>query len=227
MADTSFTIQQNIFKNPYPPISVISLDESKLVSSPHILQQLLATVDSGGVIGLAPVYSAKCTLVTLAFSTLLQCIIVRLSSHKGKKNKRTPNLKTPQYTRGRVLLANNILCHPERRKYAFRMERLSAALYLDQNMRITDGVDLLSTSKAGRRSLDAVMAALGGEAMLHKSNMVALFEHEETIRTSSRDVALQAWAACRAANLPSLTRILSRIPRIDTLSMDEEVCLFL
>jgi regulator of nonsense transcripts 1 len=106
------------------------------------------------------------------------------------------------------------------------MDRLSASLYLDQNMRITGGIDLLSASKAGRRSLDAVMTALGGETTLHKSNMVALFKQEETIRTSSRDVALQAWSACRAANLSSLTIILSKIPIIDTLSMEEQVCFF-
>lgn len=224
MSDTTFTLQQNIFKDPYPSISVVSLDESRLVSSPQILQQFLATAGDGAI-GLAPVYGVKCVLTILALSTLSQCIVVRFPSPKGKKKKkkRAANSTTPHLTRGRHVLENDILLHPERRKYAFRMDRLSTSLYLDQNIRITGGVDLLSTSDAGRRSLDAVMTALGGEITLHKSNLMTLFKHEETIKTSSRDVALQAWAACRAANLPSLAVILSEIPIVDTLSMKKQV----
>jgi regulator of nonsense transcripts 1 len=68
------------------------------------------------------------------------------------------------------------------------------------------------------------MNALGGVQMLQKHNVAALFKHEGAIKTSNdSDVALQAWAACRAGTLPALEKILSTIPRINTLSMKEQV----
>jgi regulator of nonsense transcripts 1 len=218
MANQTFDVSQDIFKQGHPPIRVVSVDENALIPNPHILGDFLSTAGDG-VIGLAPVYGTKCSLTTLAFSTLSNVLLIRLSSAKPKgKKKRKTNAATPHLTPGRMLLRDNILCHPERQKFAFRMDRLSASLFLDQNMRIGGGVDLLSSSspKSARRSLDAVMTALGGEVTLHKANMVALFKHEETATTPTRDVALQAWAACRAGSLQSLAKTLSKIPRIDT-----------
>lgn len=223
MTITTFTVEQNIFKDPHPPINVIALDENKLVSS-HILQQFLATAGNN-TIGLAPVYGTKCRLTTVAFSTSSQCIIVRFLSSKGKKQKkkRIANSLMPHLVRGRDLLQNEILCHPERRKYAFRMDKISASLYLDQNMRITDGTDLLSVSEEGRQSLAAVMDALGGVEILHRSEVIALVKYKEGIRTSLEHVALQAWAACRAGNLLSSQTNFVEIPRINTLSREEQV----
>jgi len=93
--------------------------------------------------------------------------------------------------------------------------RVSAALFLDHNLRITGSVDL-SSSTSTRRSENALMNALGGEIFLHKGNVVNLFKHEEASMTPVRDTALQAWAAGRAGSLPSMHKILSDIPRIDT-----------
>lgn len=206
MPDKSFDLGQDIFKETHPSIHVVTVHENA------ITQQILNCFSGDSVIGLAPVYGAKCALVTIAISTLSHVLIVHFSSSKGNRLRLTP---------GRILLRDNIFCHPECQKYAFRMDRLSASLFLDQNLRITGGVDLLSLSNNNRRSLNAVMVALGGEVTLNKPAVVALFKHEEAISTPSRDVALQAWAACQAANLSS--SILWKIPRIDTQHMEDKV----
>jgi hypothetical protein len=224
MSNQTFDIRQNIFKQAHPPIHVISIDELTLAATPQTLANFLSTAEhEDGVIGLAPVYGAKCVLTTLALSTLSQVMLVRFRSEKakGKKKRKTNTHLTP----AQALLRDNILCHPERHKYAFRMDRLSISLFLDLNLRITNGVDLLSASKSARRSIDAAMSALGGETTLHKANMIALFKHEETTTTPVKDLALQAWAACRAGTLSSLTKSLSKIPRILTLALDAKVCI--
>jgi regulator of nonsense transcripts 1 len=223
MANQPLIVNQDIFRQAYPPIRVVSVDENTLVGSPQILRNFLSTANDG-FIGMAPVYGTKCALTALAFSTLNDVLLVRLSSTKPKgKKKPKNNARTPGLTPGQTLLRDNILCHPGRDKAAFRMDRLSASLFLDQNVRITRGVDLLSSSNSGRRSLDAIMNALGGETTLYKKHMVTLFAHEEGSTTPPRDVALQAWAACRVASLPSLVKTLSEIPRIDTQAFGAQV----
>jgi hypothetical protein len=99
--------------------------------------------------------------------------------------------------------------------------RVSAALFLDHNLRITGSVDL-SSSTSTRRSENALMNALG-EIFLHKGNVVNLLKHEEASTTPVRDTALQAWAAGRAGSLPSMHKILSDIPRIDTKAFGAQV----
>jgi hypothetical protein len=225
MAYQTFDILQNIFKQKHPLIHVISVDDNVLIADPQILWNFLSTADAE-VIGLAPVYGAKCVLSSLAFSTLSQVLVVRFSSAKPKgKKKKKANKTTPHLTPGKSLLQDNILCHPDRQKYAFRMDKLSASLFLDLNLRMTRGIDLISSSGSGRKSVAAKMNALGGETTLHKSQTIALFKHEETATTPIQDVALQAWAACRAGSLPSLTKALSKLPRIDTRVLGENVCI--
>lgn len=220
MANQPFIVDQDIFKQAYPPIRVVSVDENTLVGNPHFLRNFLSTANDG-FIGIAPVYGTKCVLTALAFSTLNDVLLVRLSSTKPKgKKKRKNNAKglTPAQT----LLQDNILCHPGRDKAAFRMDKLSASLFLDQNVRITRGVDLLSSSTAGRLSLEAIMNALGGQTTLYKKHVATLFAREEG-STPERDVALQAWAACRVGSMPSLVTPLSQIPRIDTQAFGAQV----
>jgi regulator of nonsense transcripts 1 len=223
MANQTFDVHQDIFKQIHPPIRVVAVDENTLVANPQILEDFVSTADDG-VIGMAPVYGAKCALITLAFSTLHNILLVRFSSAKPKgKKKQKNNPRTPRMTPGQTLLRDKILCHSGRDKCAFHMDRLSTSLFLDQNVRITRGVDLLSSSKSARRSLDAVMNALGGETTLHKAHMVTLFRHEEGSTTPAQDVALQAWAACRVGSLPSLAKTISKIPRIDTQTFSAQV----
>lgn len=223
MAKQTFDVPQNIFQLSYPPIHVVSVNEDDLTADPQLIMDFISTAEDDGI-GLAPVYGAKCALTILAFSTLSQVLLVRFASAKTKgKKKKKKSHSTP----GQCLLRDNILCHPERQKFAFHMDRLSASLFLDLNLRITGGVDLLSSSRSARQSIEAKMNALGGETTLHKTHVITLFKHNETVTTPAKDLALQAWAACQAGSLPSLINILSRIPRINTRNMGAKQLHFL
>jgi len=125
---------------------------------------------------------------------LVGSLLFRQTQRK-EKQKNSP--RTPRMTPGQILLRDKILCHSGEDKCAFHMDRLSMSLFLDQNVRITRGVDLLSSSKSARRSLDACDECVRARTTLHKAHMVTLFRHEEGSTTPARDVALQAWAACR------------------------------
>ncbi|KAI6123254.1 hypothetical protein EV401DRAFT_1829602, partial [Pisolithus croceorrhizus] len=78
-------------------------------------------------------------------------------------------------------------------KYAFKMDRIAIALYLDVALRIVGAVDMLSVSLHNRRSLQALMNAMGGEFTLHKSNVKALFFSDEPGPVSDSDLVEQAW----------------------------------
>ena len=113
MANQTFDVIQDVFKKSHPSIRVVSVDENALAANPQILADFLSTADDGRI-GLAPVYGAKCALTTLAFSTLSQVLLVRFSSAKSKGKKRKTNTATPHLMLGRIILRDNILCHPER-----------------------------------------------------------------------------------------------------------------
>ncbi|KAI5989406.1 hypothetical protein F5J12DRAFT_686164, partial [Pisolithus orientalis] len=78
-------------------------------------------------------------------------------------------------------------------KFAFKMDRIAIALYLDMALCIDGAVDMLSVSLSGRRSLQALMNAMGGESTLEKPNVEALFFDNEWPSVSDSDLAQQAW----------------------------------
>jgi len=207
MGDRPFDLHQNIFKDHHSTVRVIPCHENTL--DEKILGSFLSTATDDNI-GVAAAYGAKCALGMLAFASFSQVLLVRLSSSKLKTHG-----KNKQSSIARKLLRDSVLCHPDLAKFAFRMDRLAVALYLDLSLRITSGVDLLSVAKADRQSLEAVMHCLGGETTLHKANVINLFKQDEKISTP-RDVALQAWAAYRAATLAKMASKLAMVPRITT-----------
>ncbi|KAG2367902.1 hypothetical protein BDR07DRAFT_1250256, partial [Suillus spraguei] len=76
--------------------------------------------------------------------------------------------------------------------YGYRIDRIALALFQDLSLRINGAVDVLSVSTSGRRSIQAIMNALGGEVLLQRDNVKTLFDHREG-DAASKDVALQAW----------------------------------
>ncbi|KAI6095155.1 hypothetical protein F5141DRAFT_969959, partial [Pisolithus sp. B1] len=78
-------------------------------------------------------------------------------------------------------------------KYAFKMDRIAIALYLDVALFIDDAVDMLSVSVHNRRSLQALMNAMGGELTLYKPNVKTLFFDNESRLVSDSDLVQQAW----------------------------------
>jgi regulator of nonsense transcripts 1 len=218
MANKPFQLHQTVFKQSHPPIHVNPIHEHDL--NQDIVNAFLDTTGADGMIGVAPAYS-KCVLALIAISTSSQVLLVRLPKASNKAKKR----KNKLLTEGRRLLRDAFFCNPQHPIAAFRMDRLAVALYLDLALRVTGGVDLLSTGQAERGSLEAIMTTLGGVTNIQKEVVAGLFKHREDISAPERDIALQAWTACKAAGLPRTATSLAKISQIDTQALDETVLL--
>ena len=220
MTSDTITLDPDIFKGTFPPILVSCIHENILSTDPTVLSHFLATAEDSAI-GLAPIYGSKCVLTTLAISTPSQVLVIHLGATKvkryGKKSGKRASAR-PSITR-----LKNLLCNPKIAKYAFRMDRLSTSLFFDLNLRIANGVDLLSISlEASRRSFQALTIALGGDEVLRRAAVIAAFKHDEGARTSRNQVALQAWAALHATKMAPSIMAISTLPRINTKVFTEE-----
>ncbi|KAG2339333.1 hypothetical protein BDR05DRAFT_977761 [Suillus weaverae] len=216
MTHTYFTLQQNVYHAHHEPITVEDVDELN-VSFP-VLQCLINSAQ-GATVGVAATYRLDCTLSSLAFATLTKALVIHFFS-ANKQNlqpqkKKGSQEQQPQLSRGRILIQDEILRNSDIKLYGYRIDRIAIGLFLELSLRINAGVDILSVSNSGRRSFQAIMDALGGEILLQKSNLKTLFSHEDG-GTATKDVALQAWAACRAATLDHMTLRYAALSRIAT-----------
>lgn len=180
----------------------------------------LDTVTSRGVIGVSASYGDDCQLSAIAFSSPSRALVVhftgdalsRASSYRDRN----------RIVRGRRLLEEQILCNMDYQKYAFRMDRIAIALYLDLALRVDRAVDMLSVSPSDRRSPWALMDAMGGEEILHQWNVKELFFSDELRPVSDSDLVQQAWAACEAALLPHMAAPFHTVRRIRTTAIPDE-----
>ncbi|KAI6128964.1 P-loop containing nucleoside triphosphate hydrolase protein [Pisolithus croceorrhizus] len=156
------------------------------------LRSFLSTVMSEGAIGISASYQENCQLSAIAFSSPSRALVVHFSSgdlllgNNEKKRKRI--------IQGRSLLQEQILCNANYQKYAFGMDRIAIALYLDVALRIDDAVDMLPVSFRNRRSLRTLMNAMGCELTLHKPNVKALFFDKESHLLSDSDLHMAVLA---------------------------------
>lgn len=108
----------------------------------------LDTVTSRGVIGVSASYGDNCQLSAIAFSSLSRALVVHFT---GDALPRTSSYRDrSRIVRGRKLLEEQILCNIDYQKYAFRMDRIAIALYLDLALRMDRAVDMLSVSPSDR-----------------------------------------------------------------------------
>ena len=221
MTLTISSVQQSVYTESHNAILIEDIHENSLPLP--VLERLLKSVQDGTV-GVASVYRSDCSLSCLAFATLTRGLVVNFVA--GPKTKKGQEQQLPVY-RGRTLLQDLILCDSNIQLYGYRIDRIAAALFLDLSLRINAAVDILSVApdRYDRRSPQALMNALGGDLLLHKENVKALFAwrggHDPL---SSNDVALQAWATCRAATLAHMVPRYAIIPRIATDTMPDFVC---
>jgi hypothetical protein len=201
---SSFTFVQDIFRSSNLTIHVRSCHQAELH---EFLPAFLETIEDN-CIGLAPIYGSKGKLITLAIASESRVIVVKMAT----RAKKPPKNQVPDF-----------LCQPTICKYAFEMDKLSTALFLDCGNHIVAAKDLLSVSTAHRHSLAARLFALGGESILSKEAVKRCFQHEETPRNDPQTVALQAWAACHAASFSHIRMLLEKIPSINTLVFDKQV----
>ncbi|KAJ7650122.1 P-loop containing nucleoside triphosphate hydrolase protein [Roridomyces roridus] len=201
--EATFSIVQDIFKAPHPPVAATVCSLSSLTR--QILEQFLQTVGDDRVIGVAPAYGEKCVLSVVAFASASQVLIVRFPKNAAKKKEQ-------------LSLLHDLVLRAASRKVAFRMDVLATSLYHDFGLQIRSALDLLSVSMgAARESVEARMSAIGGEVNLHKKKMIELFRGEEKLQKNNLSVvALQAWVAWRGATLPDVAARLVKVPRIDT-----------
>jgi regulator of nonsense transcripts 1 len=225
MTHTFFTLQQNVYKADHEPITVEDVNENN-VSSPA-LRRLISSA-TGASVGVAATYRADCSLSALAFATLTRALVIHFfaadkpNPQQQQQKKKKGQEQQPPISRGRILIQDQILCDIGIKLYGYRIDRIALALFRDFSLRINGAVDVLSVSTSNRRSLQAIMNTLGGEVLLQKDNVKTLFAHREGEATS-KDVALQAWAACRATTLEDMTLRFAAISRIDTKTMPDTV----
>ncbi|KAG1841684.1 hypothetical protein DFJ58DRAFT_707767 [Suillus subalutaceus] len=218
MTHTSVTLQQNVYKAKYEPITVEDVDENN-VSSPAL--QCLIDSAQDAAVGVAATYHSNCSLSSLAFATLTRALVVHFSKKQNPQQKKKKGQEQqPPVSQGRIFMQDQILCNIGIKLYGFRIDRIALALFLDLSLRINGAVDVLSVSTNNRRSLQAITDALGGEGLLNKDNVKTLFAHRKG-DAASKDVALQAWAACRAATSDNMRLRFAAISRIDTDTMPD------
>ncbi|KAF7970074.1 hypothetical protein HWV62_25050 [Athelia sp. TMB] len=200
----SFSFIPSLYKTKHRIVDVVTMLENELTtpSGRRILQDFVDTIDD--VVGLAPVYGPGCVLSKLAMSSSTRGLIIQFPKKSTKSN--------PE----RRLIQDLVLCQSEIQKAAFHMDKLAVSLFLDRHLRITHAIDILSAVKGDRGSLDAILSSLGGELTLLKENIKKVFKHQESAATSILQAAEQAWAACHVVNLPSMSKRILNIPRIDT-----------
>jgi len=221
MTHTISSLQQSVYTESHHAILIEDIHENSL--SLPVLERLLKSVQDGTV-GVASVYRSDCSLSCLAFATLTRGLVVNFVA--SPKTKKGQEQQLPVY-RGRTLLQDLILCDSNIQLYGYRIDRIAAALFLDLSLRINAAVDMLSVNpdRYDRRSLQALMDALGGELLLRKKNVKTLFAPRGRRNPlSSNEVVLQAWAACRAATLTHMAPRYAVISRIATHTIPDFVC---
>ncbi|KAF8440439.1 hypothetical protein L210DRAFT_2155711 [Boletus edulis BED1] len=214
----SFTITQNLFCNDSTVITVVKCDDDALKM--HHLQPLLDAKDR--VLGVAATYGKQCQLSSIAFSTLSRVLVVNIPARHVPQPK--GDAKQQQVAKSRGLIQDYLLVNPKFQKHAFKMDQFATALHLDLSIRVNDAVDMLSVAVgSGRESLEALMNTMGGETQLYKANVLSLFfgTSKSPTADAAAGVALQAWAACRAATLPHMSSRFESLPRIDTLTFTD------
>lgn len=216
----SFTLSQNLFLKESTSFTVVKCDDDA-VAEEH-LQPLLD--DPIRVLGVAATYDEQCQLSSIAFSTLSRVLVVNIPAHHVPHPKEAT--KQQRVARSRCLIQDRLLLNSEFPKFAFRMDQVAVALFLDLSIRISDAVDMLSvTTKASRQSLEALMNAMGGELILNKNNVRSLLfdKSGSPAIDATEKVAFEAWAACRASTLPHMALRFTSIPRVNTVTFPKAV----
>ncbi|KAI6123262.1 hypothetical protein EV401DRAFT_1288005 [Pisolithus croceorrhizus] len=206
------TVTPKLFQNCFPSVVFETSSEDSLDAG-H-LRSFLSTVMSEGAIGISASYRDNCRLGAIAFSSPSRALVVHFTNSDLSRG--SNHCKRNKIIQGRSLLEEQILCNADYQKYAFKMDRIAIALYLDMALRIDSAVDILSVSSSNRRSLQALMDGMGGESTLHRPNVEALFFSNKPGPVSNSDLVQQAWAACHVAILPHMAMRLHALVRIRT-----------
>lgn len=210
----AFTIQQDIFKNSHPTIKARKATWDRIERP---LNDFLATLDGNESVGLSPTYGKKSRLSTLAIASTSIVLLISLPSISSSKKGDVMRFKY------QLRSLEAFLTDPTVTKYAFQMDKLSAALFCDLGICISRGKDVLSISKYDRHSIAAILEILGNPENIDPSAVKKLFRDEERQGNDERTIALQAWAAYCSACDPALSERHGATADINTDSLEPHV----
>lgn len=214
MAPKTRTIYQNLIDDDHPPILVNDeILESKLT------KELFDTFFEGSPslrrVGLAPIFSESGTLCRLALAVRTKVIIIQFHA-KGKG--------AAAY-QGRGVLSSQVLCNPDVMLLAFDFNKLAIALFVDQGLRVRNGVDIQDAcgKDRDREPLEAIKLAAGDDISVMEENVLATFESSTLDSKRTNAFALQAWVAQCLPNYPSMEDVFQGAHAINTEAMTEMV----
>ncbi|KAJ3570489.1 hypothetical protein NP233_g4369 [Leucocoprinus birnbaumii] len=195
----TITLQQQILPGHKGSITARYLHMNDL-SVRDLDKFLSSAVD--GKIGVAPAYDTKQALVSIAFATNDQVLVVKVA---------TKNFSNRTAVEKRALLQKRVFMNASLIKYAFHMDKVATSLFLDMSLHIVAAVDILSCLPRERHLFLTKIEALGGEPTAKGTAVKDLFRQEESSKAERTVIAAQAWAAYRAALLgpsqPSVFKI--------------------
>jgi hypothetical protein len=224
MANNPFFVTPDLFKNKQSesPLLIVPVFESNIGS---VLETFLGTVVDDSV-GIAAAYE-KCALACIALASPSRVLLVRLSKPGGKKGKGKSRPHVATSSPGRELLANEILTAPKLRKLGLNIDRLVTSLFLDLDLRMADGVDLIALAppkKTMHGPFDDVVTAFGGwSALGERPRVLSVLGYERFDAADMTPLALRAWGCLKRGTEDKVVKVLAQAPLYNTASFREDV----
>ena len=207
------TLQQTLIDDDHPPIQLQGeVSESNL--SKELFDDFFRDCPSPRNVGLAPGHTSKGNLTHLFLAVGTRVMIIQFHA-KGKGAK--------AYER-REVLSTEVLCNPDVTLVAFDLDKLAIALFVDQNMRILNGVDLQDACRAADRSpLTTIQFAVGDRAPVLQANVNSVFATTFYDAKRTTNLAFQAWVAHHVVGYETMEERVRDAKRINTRDIDEIV----
>ncbi|KAG6813950.1 hypothetical protein H0H92_005205 [Tricholoma furcatifolium] len=193
-----------------------------------ISQESFHNFDHAKPIGISPGYSAAGKLVALAIADDKTCTIVEFTT-TSPRSRDTRNRNKAPLQRNLTYLEQGILCRPAGDLFAFDMGPLALSLYYSLDgvkLRITRAVDIQSgLSAMDRKPLTAIKEILGSSAVVKEQNIKTVFYYpiyDPKDSKSATDLAQRAWISQLLATYGNGEITLGKVPRIDTVKMNNQ-----
>jgi hypothetical protein len=216
-----FIVHQNVFNQAHSPILVTPVHESSSKAARVALDIFMQSVTTTAV-GIAAAYT-RCTLSALAFATNDRVYLLKLSTSRKQVKRPKAQVHHPV----REALSQALLCQPELRKLGLNVDRLVTSLYLDVDLRLSGGVDILvfaAQKKNGHGSIESIAEALGGwSAFVTRDQLVSTFRSEEFDMKNLANLAMRAWVSFRAGTAVTAIHAMESASVYDTLTFSETV----
>ena len=205
---------QNVLDDHHPSIRVQD-DIAETVLTKELFTSFFEGCPPARFVGLAPIFTERGHLYRLALAVSTKVLIIQFAAKGKNKN---------AYL-GREILQSQVLCNPDVTLLAFDLGELAIALYSDQDLRITNGVDVQSACGTERSHVAVVKLAVGDCATVYDQNISAHFQTSVLDAGSKRTTsfALQAWLAQCLSGYPGMEERFRGAPMIDTKGKNELV----